>query len=236
MIWIALLALSLVALAPLILSLLHGSAPRGRRDAALALHRAQLVELDRELAEGRLGPAEHASAMLEVQRRLLAAADSEDIPPVRGRRFPLVAALTLVPAAALGLYLIGGSPGLPSVPHTEMVAAMAARAAKEEAMIGQLRARLAQMDPKSDQTRQGYVLLGNAEASRGNMPAAAAAWGTALQVRYDPTLAAETAEALTEAAGHVTEEAAGLFRGALDAAPKNAPWRPMAERRLKEVK
>lgn len=236
MIWIVLLALSLVALTPLILSLLRGSAPRGRRDAALALHRAQLVELDRELAEGRLGPVEHASAMLEVQRRLLAAADSEDIPPVRARRYPLIAALTLVPAVALGLYLINGNPGLPSVPHTELVAAEAARAVKEEAMIGQLRARLAQMDPKSDQTRQGYVLLGNAEASRGNMPAAAAAWGTALQSRYDPTLAAETAEALTEAAGHVTDEAAKLFRGALDAAPKDAPWRPMAERRLQQVK
>ena len=48
MIWIALLALSLVALAPLTVSLLRGSTARGRRDAALALHRAQLVELDRE--------------------------------------------------------------------------------------------------------------------------------------------------------------------------------------------
>ena len=108
MIWIALLALSLVALAPLTVSLLRGSTARGRRDAALARHRAQLVELDRELAEGRLGETEHASAKLEVQRRLLAVADSIDAPPERARRFPLVAALSLVPAAALGLYLLAG--------------------------------------------------------------------------------------------------------------------------------
>ena len=236
MIWIALLALSLVALAPLVLSLLRGSTARGRRDAALTLHRAQLIELDRELAEGRLGKTEHASAKLEVQRRLLAAADSVDAPPVRARRFPLIAALSLVPATALGLYLLAGVPGMPAAPHAEVATAEAARAAKEEAMIGQLRARLALMDPKSDQTRQGYILLGNAEASRGNMPRAAAAWWIALQSKYDPMLAAQTAEALTEAAGQVTEDAAKLFRGALEAAPKDAPWRPMAERRLQEVR
>ncbi len=236
MIWLALLALSLAALAPLILSLLRASAARGRRDAALALHRAQLAELDRELAEGRIGDTEHASARLEVQRRLLAAADAEDAPTMRARRFPLIAALTLVPALAFGLYLINGVPGMPAAPHTEVVAAEAARAAQEDAMIRQLRARLAVMDPRSDQTRQGYILLGNAEASRGDMAAAAAAWRSALQAKYDPTLAAETAEALSEAAGQVTEEAAGLFRGALEAAPKDAPWRPMAERRLKEIR
>jgi cytochrome c-type biogenesis protein CcmH len=236
MIWVALLTLSLAALAPLILSLLRSSAARGGRDSALALHRAQLAELDRELAEGRIGAAEHASAKLEVQRRLLAAAEVEDAAPVRARRFPLIATLTLVPALALGLYLIEGVPDMPAAPHTEVVAAEAARAAQEEALIGQLRSRLALLDPRNEQARQGYVLLGNAEAARGNMRAAAAAWRTALQAKYDPTLAAQTAEALTEAAGRVTEEAAGLFRGALDAAPKDAAWRPMAERRLSQVR
>ena len=235
MIWITLLALALAALVPLILSLLRASAAQGRRDSALALHRAQLVELDRELAEGRLGQTEHASAKLEVQRRLLAAADTEDAPTLRARRFPLIAALTLVPALALGLYLLNGVPDMPAAPHAEMVAAEAARAAQEEALIGQLRTRLAGLDPRNEQARQGYMLLGNAEASRGNMAAAAAAWNTALQAKYDPTLAAQTAEALTEAAGQVTEEAARLFRGALEAAPKDAPWRPIVERRLRAI-
>ena len=174
--------------------------------------------------------------LAETPRRLLAAADSVDAPPVRARRFPLIAALSLVPAVALGLYLLAGVPGMPAAPHAEVAAAEAERAAKEAAMIGQLRARLALMDPKSDQTRQGYILLGNAEASRGNMQQAAAAWGIALQSKYDPMLAAQTAEALTEAAGQVTEDAAKLFRGALDTAPRDAPWRPMAERRLQEVR
>lgn len=236
MIWIAFLAVSLLALAPLIRSLLYGSAARGRRDAALTLHRAQLVEIDRELAEGRLGKTEHASAKLEVQRRLLAVADSVDPPTTQARRFPLIATLTLVPAVALGLYLFAGAPDMPAAPHTEVAAAEAARVAKDTAMIAQLNARLALMPPKSDQARQGYILLGNAEANRGNMKKAAVAWGIALQAKYDPMLAAQTAEALTEAAGQVTEDAAKLFQGALEAAPKDAPWRPTVERRLREVK
>ena len=236
MIWIFLLVLSLAALAPLILSLLRASVAQGRRDPALALHRAQLAELDRELAEGRIGAPEHASAKLEVQRRLLAAADTADPPAMRARRFPLVAALTLVPALALGLYLIDGLPDMPAAPHAQVVAEQAARAAQDEVLITQLRARLALLDPRNDQTRQGYILLGNAEATRGNMTAAAAAWSIALQAKYEPTLAAQTAEALTEAAGRVTEEAARLFRGALEAAPKDAPWRPLAVRRLTEIR
>ncbi len=236
MIWVSLLALSLAALAPLMLSLLRRSATQGRRNSALALHHAQLAELDRDVTEGRIAAAEHASATLEVQRRLLAVADAEDVPPTGARRFPLIAALTLVPALALGLYLIDGIPDMPAAPHSQMVAEQTARAAHDAVLIDQLRARLAGLDPHNESTRQGYILLGNAQASRGDMAAAAAAWGTALAAKYDPMLAAETAEALTEAAGRVTEPAALLFRGALQTAPNDAPWRKMAERRLNEVR
>ena len=48
----------------------------------------------------------------------------------------------------------------------------------------------------------------------------------------DPTLAVETAEAMSEAAGQVTDDAKALFQRALDTAPPNAPWRVMAQRRL----
>ena len=80
--------------------------------------------------------------------------------------------------------------------------------------------------------REGYILLGGAEARLGNMPEAADAWQKALAAKFDPTLAAETAEAMTEATGHVTPAAEALFRRALAAAPADAPWRAMVERRL----
>jgi cytochrome c-type biogenesis protein CcmH len=232
LIWIALVVLALVTMVPLGLALRLKKLPRGRREAAMALHRAQLAELDRDLAEGRIGGPEHATAVLEVQRRLLAADASAELPTQVSSRASLVVVLVLVPLVGFGLYILDGHPNLPSASPSAESAALAQRENEEAALIERLRSGLATMDPKSDQTRQGYVLLGNAEASRGNMSDAAAAWGTALAARFDPTLAVETAEAITESQGRVTAEAAALFRRALAEAPADAPWRGMAEKRL----
>jgi cytochrome c-type biogenesis protein CcmH len=235
-IWLAIVILAAIALAPLALSLHRSATERGRREAAIALHRAQLAELDRDLADARIGAAEHANALLEVQRRLLAAAGGVESEARTGSRAPVLFALVLVPLGALVLYLLGGSPDLPSVPLADRIAAARERAAQEGALIAQLRRRLGEIDPRSEQARQGYILLGNAEASRGRLQEAADAWRTALATRFDPTIAAETAEALTEVQGHVTDEAAALFRRALTESPADAPWRPMAEKRLSELK
>jgi len=236
MIWLAIVILAAVSLAPLALALRRASFARGRREAAMTLHRAQLAELDRDLAEGRIAPTEHENAKLEVQRRLLAAASDSEPGLHTGSASAVMIALVLVPIGALALYLIGGSPDLPAEPLAERVAAAQAREAHDAALIAELRRRLDVLDPHSEQARQGYVLLGNAEASRGRLKEAADAWRTALTVRFDPTLAAEAGEAITEVNGKVTGEAAGLFRRALAEAPAEAPWRPMAEKRLSEAK
>ena len=231
MIWLAILLLAAAALAPLFVVLRRQVEARGGRDPALALHRAQLSELDRDLAEGRILSAEHATARLEVQRRLLAAAEGAEPVANPGVRWPLFATLGLVPILALGLYLVRGVPSLPSAGPAS---AAQRQAAEEAALIGQLRERLASMDPTTDQARQGYVLLGNVEESRGNDAAAAAAWRTALKDKFDATLAARTAEATVRAAGGVSDSSAALFRRALAAAPPDAPWRAVAEQRLAE--
>ena len=236
MIWLAIALLAAIALAPLALSLRRTAAARGRQEAAVALHRAQLVELDRDLADGRIAAAEHANAVLEVQRRLLAAAGGAETASRSSSRGPVLFALVLVPLGGLVLYLLGGSPELPAVPLADRIAAAQEREVREALLIGQLRQRLSQIDPNTEQARQGYVLLGNAEASRGQLQAAADAWRTALAARFDPTIAAEAAEALTEARGHVDDEAASLFRRAIADAPADAPWRPMAQKRLSEAK
>ncbi len=230
--WVAVAALIALALAPLAFVLRRAAVARSRREAALALHRAQLAELDRDLAEARIGPAEHEMAVLEVQRRLLAAAGSTDPALVPASRGPLWAALVLVPVGAVLLYLTGGSPGLPAMPLKQRIAEAEQRVRQEDALIARLRTALAGLNPKTDKAREGYILLGNAEARLGHMTRAADAWNTALAAQFDPTLAVETAEAMTEANGHVTTAAADLFRRALAEGPVDAPWRPMAERRL----
>lgn len=228
MIWLAILVLAAASLAPLALVLRRRTAARGGRDPAIALHRDQLTELDRDLAEGRILPAEHATAKLEVQRRLLHVAGEAEATARPGSRAPVIAVLALAPVLAVGLYVVGGSPNLPGASSRE------AHSAEEEALVGQLRERLAAIDPRSEQARQGFLLLGNVEESRGNDAAAAAALRAALQVRFDPVLAARAADAATRAEGGVSDSTASLYRRALAAAPPDAPWRQVVEQRLAE--
>jgi cytochrome c-type biogenesis protein CcmH len=232
--FVALILLAVVALLPLGLVLRRDGAGRGRREAALALHRAQLAELERDFAEGRIGAADHATAVLEVQRRLLAADALPEAAVPGTRRWPIVAAMVAVPVAAFALYSLQGRPGLPGAP---MAARMvdADREAHQTAMVlAMLRARLAEPGLDPEKARQGYVYLGNAEHSLGHLAEAAAAWRQAVRLRFDPGLAALAAEAQTRVDdGRVSPDSAALFAEALAQAPPDAPWRGIAEQRLK---
>ena len=215
MIFLALALLAVAALAPLAVALRWQGTARGRRDSAMALHRLQLQELDRDLAEGRIAAPEHVTARLEVQRRLLAAAERPDVEAKSASRLPLLAALAVVPLLAAGLYAIDGKPWLPAAPLADRVAAAAVDAAQADAMIAKLRERLATLDQTSDLARQGYILLGNAENGRDRLPEAAAAWRKAVAIRFDAELAALAAEAQTRVEGRVSADSADLFRKAL---------------------
>lgn len=235
MIWLAIAVLLTLSLAPVALAIRRIGRTRGRREAALTLHRAQLLELDRDLAERRIGVEDHQTARLEVQRRLLAAAESPDAvatADAAGSRWPLLATLLLVPVVTVVLYQVGGRPDL-AVPVGERPSR---NAAEDAALIEQLRAVIARMDPHSEQALQGNTLLAGAEEARGNDAAAAAAWRAALNAHFDPEVAARAAEAITRAAKQVTPEAAALYRQALAAAPPDAPWRPLVQQRLQQMK
>ena len=234
MIWLAIPLLAMVAMAPLGWTAWRADRVRGRREAALGLHRAQLHELDRELGAERLTASDHQVAVLEVQRRLLAEAERDEAPTRRGGWTAVGVTLALVPCGALALYLVGGHPELPAQPLAARLAAGSNQSARDAELIEALKTSIASLDPHSTQARQGLVILGSAEASRGDMGGAADAWRRALTIQFDPQLAVETAEAETEAAGHISPQAAGLFRQALATAPADASWRPMAERRLAE--
>jgi cytochrome c-type biogenesis protein CcmH len=232
MIWLGLLAVTLGALSPLLWVILRQPRVRGRRESALALLRAQLVELDREWTEGRLFPEEHEAAQLEVQRRLLAEASDQDAAPLRASRWPLIYASLLIPAGALGLYLFSaGQPGLPAQPFAPRAAAWA----RDDRLIGMLKARLAEMSIEDPRVFQGYLLLGEAEEKRNRLGEASDAYQKALTIQFDPTLAAHAAEARAESLGQVDDVAADLFRRALAAAPADADWRALAQERLKEA-
>ncbi len=231
MIFVLIALLALLVLVPVLLVLRGQVESRGARDLAVDLHKTQLRELDRDLAEGRIMPAEHATAKLEVQRRLLAAAAAEETAPRMGARWPVIVTAVLVPLVAVGLYAVSDSK--PMMPSAAGGGDMA-RASEEQQLIEGLRTQLAIMDPNTDKARQGFALLGTVEEQRGNDAGAAAAFKMALQGKFDPGIAARAADATVRAEGGVSESSAALFRRALAAAPADAPWRDFVEQRLKQ--
>lgn len=82
------------------------------------VYRAQLVEIDADLARGVIGAAEAAEARAELGRRILRASDtSAPAPsPVRTTRWAVLAAVAAVPLVSWGIYLKAGSPDLADRP------------------------------------------------------------------------------------------------------------------------
>ena len=205
MIWIGFIVLSLLVITPFAVAQTRIRL-RGRRDAALSLYRAQLVELEHEGERGRIGPMEQAQARLEIERRLLTMASAVEVAlPRPGRIGWLLPALVLLlPLGGLALYLPGATPTMPAAPLAPRIAAAQEQMQEDQAMLSMLQAKIATLDPRSSQARQGYVLLGNLEATMDNPAAASAAWARALAIRPDPQLAALKAQADAAAAKSLT--------------------------------
>lgn len=190
MTWLALALVAALILAPVFHALMRPAPARGRAEADRALYAAQLAELDAQQAEGRLDPAAYAAAKVEVQRRLLAAPPPQALSSPGRPSLLLLVTLVALPSAGLGLYLWRGSPELPSATLETRLAVDA----REEDLLGRLRERLRTADPTTEVGRQGFILLGNAERSRGRWDDAAAAFERALVGRFDASLAGDLAE------------------------------------------
>ncbi len=100
-----------------------------RLDNDLAIYRDQLAELAREETAGTLPAAEAGAAKVEIERRILVAAEQDARETTKAntmagpsalQRFLPPALCLAIPLLALGVYLQIGKPGLPSarfVPH-----------------------------------------------------------------------------------------------------------------------
>ena len=204
-------------------------AEAGTEDPTLPVYRRQLAEIDDLAARGLLGEEEQRAAHAEAGRRLLAAADRAVSPETAGGRSANMAVLTGVGAAvlaALGLYVLLGSPGYPDQPYRARVAAWRADPSRlrPPEMAAVLRLLVAQR-PKDAQAAE---YLGRAEMSAGDNIAAAGAFRRAAALapaRAD--LQVMLGEALLAAAGEdkAPPDAAAAFNKALAIHPGDLPAR-----------
>jgi cytochrome c-type biogenesis protein CcmH len=227
----------LATMAPLFWGLISQGKLRGRRESALALHRAQLTELGRERDAARLPSDEFQAATLEIERRLLVSAAGTDQAIARGGASTVLLLAALIPVLAFGLYRIGGRPdliGQVAPPIVDQAAAQNAEAAREAALIAQLQTTLKAMDDSNPRALEGYKLLGRSELMRGNYPGSAEAYRHALKIAFDPAIAAMAGEIISRAEGHVTPEVIAMWQRSYQESPKDAPWRAMVAKRLTE--
>lgn len=195
--------------------------PADRADYDLAVYRDQLVEVERDLERGLFTPEEAQAARLEVERRVLsAAARSETGAPASSRRLRLAAALAvavLIPAAAGGLYLELGAPGVGDVPLAGRQGGNVAENHDMDKLVGELRARL-ERDPEN---ANGWLLLARSSLAIGRMQEAAEAFGKAAELtNRAPEILAAWGETVVMIDGNlVPPQARKLFEEALAGDP-----------------
>jgi cytochrome c-type biogenesis protein CcmH len=203
----------------LVLRPLLGRRERGsvsRRAANIAIHRDQLRELDADLGAGKIAPADHERARSELESRLLEDADAaQDAVPRRGGRGVAVLVGLAVPACALAIYVLIGSPNAVD----SRADAHALSAGQIEDMVGRLAARLRENPEDAD----GWKMLGRSYAVLGRFPEAVDAYSkAAVRAPRDAQLLADFADALAMARGqNLQGEPEQLIRRALEIDPQN---------------
>ena len=189
---------------------------RGPRTVSANDTRRLLALLDESHKNGLLSDAEYAAKRTQLGERLLGAIDAPK-PPRRGYAAAIAIALIL-PAAAIILYRIVGTPAalLPSAETT------AQAPADHGADMEQAIAKLADKLKQNPDDAEGWTLLGRAYEATQRFPEARDALKHAYDLaKGDPDVAVAYAEAL--ALSSPTRRIEGEPRQILDAALKAAP-------------
>ena len=184
-----------------------------------SLYAEQLAELEDDLRSGAIAPGDFERAQRELKARLVDDVDGAQAPrSITQSRRAAIAVGIAVPACAIGIYLLVGSPELLRLPP-------AADAAQEltphevEAMVERLAERL-----KTDSANvEGWMLLARSYGAFGRFRESADAYATAVKLRPgDAQLLADYADALGMALGRKLEgEPEKLVARALEIDPRN---------------
>ena len=225
MVWIAIGLLTGLTVAALAWPLLRASGRAAdRRDYGLTVYRAQLKEIERDLASGVLSADQAAAARVEIQRRMLAE-DRQDgvagpgtVPPYY-RAFALALAAGIVPLGAILIYLTLGSPGAPDMPLASRQAEIQAIAEGSAALTGEVQALRGRLtDNPAD--RASWLRLGDVLRQMERFEESAEAYRRAAHLEADPESFGLYAEMLVLAQqGTVPVEARSVFEHVLASSP-----------------
>jgi cytochrome c-type biogenesis protein CcmH len=224
--WIAILLLTLAAVACALWPFLFGRQEQSALAHAIAFYDARTAELERLEAEGQITAKERAAAEAEQARRLIALKSTESEADVgamttRRRKLAVVLVMIMLPAIALATYLKIGSPSMPDQP-------LAARqvdpqAAALLAALKQIEAHLAQ-NPNDG---KGFEVVAPVYLRMGRFDDAARAFGRVIELLGEtPERLADQGESLMAAAsGTVTPEARQAFERSVKLDPAFAKSR-----------
>ena len=216
--------LLLVTLGLLAWPLLRRATPASvsTRQLTAAVYRDKLAELDQDLAAGSLAQADYDLSRAELQRRLLEDSSAAADAPAEGARqqlprswkllAPLVA---LLPLAAIGLYIVLGSPAaLDSSPHPQRFSK-----SEIEKMVTGLAAKL----EKEPENHRGWAMLGRSYKMMGRFKEAAEAYArTGPMLDSSAELLVDYADAVAAAADGFNAQSLQLLDRALKLDPNNA--------------
>lgn len=193
--------------------------------ANVKVYREQILDLDREHANGHLSDAEWQQSRDELSVRLLQDTAVEDEPQLitqaQSWRTAVVIALVF-PISALGLYIWLGAPeAISPMPP----ASASAEAATEQAAppnLDQIVENLASKLQADPNNLEGWVLLGRTHRSMGNLDAALSAFDRALKLNADDELILARAEVLAaKNQGRFDGEPWRVIREVLQRDPQN---------------
>ncbi len=227
MTWLVLSLLCLPALFLLGYPLLsRKSTSVGRNEGGLSVYRQQLKELDSDIARGVLSEQEAEPTRLEIQRRLLRAAEAEEAQDSRqGGRMPVLAILLLlaVPVFSFALYGYLGSPDLKSKPLADRNITQEKRdlAGRD---LGNLVKRLAEKLQENPDNVDGWILLARTLSRMERYEEAANTFLQATKITPgDVDLYVGAGENFYfQADGVVSDKAAEAFQAAYDLDPTHA--------------
>jgi cytochrome c-type biogenesis protein CcmH len=226
MVWMILTAMSALSLVLILRPLLRrGENGPSRAEYDTRIYKDQLNELERDTARGVINEEAARAARAEIARRLIAAdeeakATTPEMATTSGKAMAAIVGVT-IPALALGLYAIIGSPHLPAQPGAKLQAkAKAQQGSKSASAAPDLNTTVAQLAARLKQhpdDLEGWRLYARSLVGMRRFTDAVAAYQRATTLApKDANLWSQLAETqITAAGGSVTPAARQTLKKAL---------------------